>query len=476
VADCVAHAPGGPIHVLIDDCEAEHIPGCNMAFRKRALEAVGGLDVAFRVAGDDVDLCWRLQECGWKLGFSPAAMVWHHRRNSVKGYLRQQRGYGKAEAMLERKWPEKYNAAGHIPWRGRIYATYLTELLGGRRGRIYHGTWGTALFQSVYQQAPSTWRSLLMMPEWYLVIAVLAGLSALGALWTPLLAALPLLVLAMAGLVGQAVASAWSVEFPSAPRDPRTLLQRRLLTAALHLLQPMARLYGRAREGLTPWRRVDSRLALPVPCERTLWSEQWEAPETRLQVVEAALRIQRAVTMRGGDYDRWDLKVFGGVLGGTRMLTTVEEHGGGRQLTRVRLWPHVTPTGVVVAVLLTMLALAAGVQGLRGAGPGAVAASLILGMLALVHTGRLAYECASSMGALLQGLEWIEEAQRATSGEEGLTVRALVARRAERRDHRRRSRVVAAATDPGPSPRADESWQEIGARLASEAAPPASPP
>ncbi len=91
-----------------------------MAFLRSALEAVGGFDVQFRVAGDDVDICWRLQERGWKLGFSPSAQVWHHRRNSVKAYLKQQMNYGKAEAMLEKKWPEKYNAAGHIPWAGRL--------------------------------------------------------------------------------------------------------------------------------------------------------------------------------------------------------------------------------------------------------------------------------------------------------------------------------------------------------------------
>src|SRR5437899_4319943 len=37
VADCVANAPGGPIHVLLSDRHAEHIPGCNMAFRRSAL-------------------------------------------------------------------------------------------------------------------------------------------------------------------------------------------------------------------------------------------------------------------------------------------------------------------------------------------------------------------------------------------------------------------------------------------------------
>ena len=36
VARCVASAPGGPIHVLLDDERAEHVPGCNMAFWREA--------------------------------------------------------------------------------------------------------------------------------------------------------------------------------------------------------------------------------------------------------------------------------------------------------------------------------------------------------------------------------------------------------------------------------------------------------
>ncbi|MBA3600183.1 MAG: glycosyltransferase, partial [Acidobacteria bacterium] len=86
IAECVANAPGGPIHVLTSDTEAEHIPGCNMAFRREALLAIGGFDTQYCAAGDDVDLCWRIQEKGWTLGFSPAAMVWHHRRNSFRDY------------------------------------------------------------------------------------------------------------------------------------------------------------------------------------------------------------------------------------------------------------------------------------------------------------------------------------------------------------------------------------------------------
>ena len=43
------------------------------------------------------------------VGFAPAAMVWHHRRNSIKAYFKQQQGYAKAEALLADKWPAKYN-------------------------------------------------------------------------------------------------------------------------------------------------------------------------------------------------------------------------------------------------------------------------------------------------------------------------------------------------------------------------------
>src|SRR5207237_8374594 len=90
--------------------------------RRLPLEEIGGFDPQFRAAGDDVDICWRLQERGWTIGFSPAATVLHRRRSSVRGYLKQQFGYGKAEALLERKWPEKYNRGGHVNWAGRVYA------------------------------------------------------------------------------------------------------------------------------------------------------------------------------------------------------------------------------------------------------------------------------------------------------------------------------------------------------------------
>ena len=96
----VCAASGSPSHVMLDDEEAEHLPGCNLAVRKSAFEAIGGFDPQFHTAGDDVDFCWRLRSAGHRLGFAPGAFVWHWRRPSIRGFLRQQIGYGNAERLL----------------------------------------------------------------------------------------------------------------------------------------------------------------------------------------------------------------------------------------------------------------------------------------------------------------------------------------------------------------------------------------
>lgn len=71
-AQCVHHAPGYPPHVLLGDEIAEHVPGCNMAYVKRDLAAIGGFDVTHRAVGDDVDVCWKLLLREKKIAFSPA--------------------------------------------------------------------------------------------------------------------------------------------------------------------------------------------------------------------------------------------------------------------------------------------------------------------------------------------------------------------------------------------------------------------
>ena len=138
-------APGGPSHVMLDDEEAEHLPGCNLAVTRAAFVAVGGFDPAFHTAGDDVDFCWRLRDAGFRLGFAPGAFVWHSRRPHIRAYLRQQYGYGCAERLLRKKHPQRYNRYGAAIWSGCIYAGGTPHLARG--AVIYHGSMGMAGYQ-----------------------------------------------------------------------------------------------------------------------------------------------------------------------------------------------------------------------------------------------------------------------------------------------------------------------------------------
>ncbi len=395
IAECVANAPGGPMHVLISDLEAEHIPGCNMAFRRSALAAVAGFDARFRTAGDDVDLCWRIQDQVGTLGFHAGAMVWHHRRNSVRTYWRQQLGYGRAEALLERKWPARYNALGHYRWAGRIYGSGLTHALALRRGRIYQGSWGSAPFQSLYQPGPGVLASLPLMPEWHLAIVGLATLAMLGALWPPLLFALPVLGVALAVPIAQAVVSAHAAAFPGPAGDR---WKRRALTTLLHLLQPIARLRGRLRHGLAPWRvRGPGWPASPHPRRHAVWTPRWRAPDARLRGIEESLRESGAVVRRGGDFDRWDLEVRGGLFGSARLLAAVEEHGQGQQMVRVGTWSRVATGGLGGVATLAALTVAAGLGG----------ATVVAGVLAGAALGlaaRIVWECGLAARALTDAL------------------------------------------------------------------------
>jgi GT2 family glycosyltransferase len=143
----VAAAPGAPGHVMLDDTEAEHLPGCNLAVRRTTYFDAGGFDPVFTTAGDDVDFCWRLRDQGYRLGFAPTAFVWHHRRPSLRGYLRQQKGYGRAEALLIARHPSRFTAAGDAKWDGFVYSGGPVRAVEG--SIIYHGTMGQAGYQGV---------------------------------------------------------------------------------------------------------------------------------------------------------------------------------------------------------------------------------------------------------------------------------------------------------------------------------------
>ncbi len=299
-AQAVARAPGGPVHVLVSDDRAEHIPGCNMSFWKQVLGEVGGFDPTYTDAGDDVDVCWKVLDRNWEIGFHPAALVWHHRRPGLRAYLRQQRGYGRSEALVEARHPDRFTPTGTARWRGRLYNSLTPS---ARRQRIYRGLYGAAAYQSVYQ---SGGHFLDLVHQMGVPVAALALFTAPLALLSPGLA-IPA-ACAAASLAGIAAVDMARAEPPRRARKGR--LRFRLTVALHHLLQPLVRTWERSRHHRTALRELPTHEPLPGPIERVsrgvlLIPEDRPRAELAAAVIDELRRAGvRAISASGWeDYD-----------------------------------------------------------------------------------------------------------------------------------------------------------------------------
>jgi len=365
VAQCVYRSPGGPTQVMFDDESAEHVPGCNMAFRRDVLEQIGGFDPMFRHAGDDVDVCWRILEQDWRIGFSPSAVVWHHRRPSVRAYWKQQVGYGVAESLLERKHPNKFNGWGHTFWGGRIYAPYPFFRLFNR-SVVYQGLWGSAAFQPIYETRGGGPLSFLPRSmEWHLALLALAMLSTLSA-WVLLPVALGL-----GHTVFYCVSCAMdaTLDARTAKAGWLTRARSRAVIAWLNFLEPVARDWGRLRGGLTPWRSV-LRKDVPRTGGGAPWwqrllpfrrDRRWIFPGgpalERFEFLEAltdTLREAGAAVGWNADWQDWDLYIRRGTLGESRLRMVVEYHGGPKR--SARLSTRIGPSAPIYWILGTLAA------------------------------------------------------------------------------------------------------------------------
>lgn len=344
MADCIDHSPGSPCHVLITDTEAEHIPGCNFSIRKTVLDQLHGFDVQFRTAGDDVDLCWRIVEAGWKIGFNAGAMVWHHRRRTRRSYWKQQFGYGKAEALLERKWPQKYNNIGHKTW-GHIYSNGSINAPFFKRWKVYHGVWGKAPFQSIYDSPSMSHLAILQMPEWYLLAASLLLVTFSGVFWPPLIYLWPLALLVSLLPLMHIIYNV--AKIPANQKSKTRNLLFRYYTVMFHIFQPLARLYGRFKNDLTPWRNYGkANYAIPLIQKLNVWCESWISPDDRLELIEGQLKKENVCVERGDIYADWDIRIKGGALGSIIMAMAAEDHAEGKQFLRFRFAPRLSLTAL----------------------------------------------------------------------------------------------------------------------------------
>jgi GT2 family glycosyltransferase len=345
----VAAAPGGPSHVMINDEEAEHLPGCNLAIRKRALDAIRGFNPVFRTAGDDVDVCWWLREDGGRLRFVPGAMVWHHRRFTVKAYFKQQIGYGHAEALLMKQHPQRFGPLGGARWRGAIYG----DAVGAHdpvEGSVFHGPRGLGAFQVIYGSGGFAWWHWLSGVLW---IALALMFVALKLIWVS------------AAIVAGVSWFAWyrMNQTSPVPESMRDKLMLWFLCLAQPVVREMARLDSMLNLGARPSFRPHLPDILPPTLpkkwswrvmELTFWSEKGVGREAWLDAYRELLAAH-AIPSRQDDGWRWfDLELHPHRWISHSIVTVTEYHGGQRMLTRIGVQRRVRR--VLVGLLIVWMA------------------------------------------------------------------------------------------------------------------------
>lgn len=352
IAKCVAASPGNPSHVMLDDTHAEHVPGCNMAFRRSTLLGIGGFDPQFRVAGDDVDICWRLLDANLPIGYAPGAMVWHHRRSSIKAYFKQQKGYGRSESLVHFKHPQRCGTYGRSNWSGIIYGEGAVGL-PLMPDRIYHGQFGFGLFQTIYRHNNYGAWSVMMSLEWHLLALFFVLLSTLY--W-------PLSALSAAMWIASMVLAIRSATRAPLPRSAPWWT--RPIVAYLYGMQPILRGWTRLTHLLRNRRLPD--VASPPKIDRpeikristTRRDVYWNSDQS-LGREELLKTLVEEAKRHGwsGDFDnswaQWDIKLVGDRWHDILCLTATEELGWPHRFTRLRC--EVKPTRFSHVAVITVL-------------------------------------------------------------------------------------------------------------------------
>ncbi len=348
---CVAAAPGGPSHVLLTDVIAEHIPGCNMAFHRWAFDRIGGFDPEYRKAGDDVDFCWRLQQENLVIAFSPAAIVWHYRRFTLKAFRKQQEGYGEAESLLRFKHLIFFGPTGTAKWKGQVYgAPRFTWLIN--HPVIYHGVFGEGLFQCIYPSAQSEIAAYLSSIEWVTLTAFIFLLS-----WPfPALGIVSFLMFGGTLLVSLSY-------MIHAKLEPRfDTVRARLLVAFLALSQPLVRGWARYFTWLKCKRTPESVISAKEKdfapshirgfSKLIFWNEEGKGREAFLPSIIAALEDEGWNYSIDTGWKEWDIQIYGSFWWGVRLHSVTEYHGGPKCLTRIALSTRMVATTILVNFLI----------------------------------------------------------------------------------------------------------------------------
>lgn len=121
--------------------EVDWVSGAAMLIRRSALEQVGGFDETFGLYGEELDLCTRLRDVGWKVLATPELEIMHvggvstgrSRRTylmhsqSIYRYFRKHRAAGWRRAALPFAWVALRARAELVALRNRVTTHWVRD-------------------------------------------------------------------------------------------------------------------------------------------------------------------------------------------------------------------------------------------------------------------------------------------------------------------------------------------------------------
>ena len=123
-----------------------YVPSCNLLVKRSAFLQVKGFNQDLHV-GEDVDLCWRVQDLGLRVVFQPGGEVFHKHRSRIKDFCRRRFQYGTSEPLLQKLHQKRKKRFPVSLTALAFWAGWLIPALGGPiwpaarvNGRIYPGS------------------------------------------------------------------------------------------------------------------------------------------------------------------------------------------------------------------------------------------------------------------------------------------------------------------------------------------------
>jgi GT2 family glycosyltransferase len=115
--------------------QARFFASNNVATSRERFEAIGGFDESFPLAaGEDRDLCDRQRHAGGGLAFVPEAVVTHHHRLGLAGFVRQHFNYGRGARRYHERRAQRRGEAFRVE-PPRFYFDLLRHPFRVARGR-----------------------------------------------------------------------------------------------------------------------------------------------------------------------------------------------------------------------------------------------------------------------------------------------------------------------------------------------------